>query len=85
MYNFSVSESSLHEFYIIDSEGKRFYVANGGFPIDFDGSLDPIAPEKIQITRALVLAACIQVLSETTTGIIKLNDKIQNELNNYKI
>jgi S-adenosylhomocysteine hydrolase len=83
VYNYPVQELPLHEFYLVEDGDKRYYVANGGFPIDFTGGIDPIAPEKIQITRALVLAASIQVLFESDNGILELDHNIQKELNSF--
>jgi hypothetical protein len=42
--------------------GGSVTVANGGFPVNFDGSLDPIEPERIQLTRALMVAGVLQAV-----------------------
>jgi hypothetical protein len=39
---------------------RRVYVANRGFPINFDGSCDPIDVRHIQLTRALIVGAVLQ-------------------------
>ena len=84
--NAPLIERRLHEFYYIKKGNKEFYIANGGFPIDFTGSIDPIIPSKIQITRALVFAAAIQTLTEKEAGLINLNKEIQKELiKNYSL
>ena len=84
--NAQIEESNLHEFYYVEDGGNIFYIANGGFPIDFTGGIDPIQPEKIQITRSLVFAASFQAISETKRGIINLKADIQEELvDNYFI
>lgn len=41
-------------------DGRTVYVLNRGFPVNFDGSHDPIPVEDIQITRALVVGAVLQ-------------------------
>ncbi len=41
-------------------DGRKIYIFNGGFPINFDGSIDPIRPEVIQLTRTLMVAAVLQ-------------------------
>ena len=41
-------------------DGRVVYIVNGGFPVNFDGSIDPIRPDLIQLTRTLVVAAVIQ-------------------------
>ena len=40
--------------------GRRVFLVNGGFPINFTGGVDPIPPAKIQLTRALLFAAGVQ-------------------------
>ncbi len=41
-------------------DGGDVYVVNGGFPVNFNGSIDPIDPGRIQLTRALMLAGVLQ-------------------------
>lgn len=82
----TIKEKPFHEFYYIKNNDNEVYIANGGFPIDFNGDIDPIHPDKIQITRALVFAAAIQALTEVKRGLISLNSNIQQELiNKYLI
>jgi D-isomer specific 2-hydroxyacid dehydrogenase, NAD binding domain len=56
------------------SDGAVVHLVNGGFPVNFDGSLDPISPSQIQLTRALMLAGVLHALgfegddSEPITG-----------------
>jgi S-adenosylhomocysteine hydrolase len=53
--------SGVHDLLVAtSSEGRSVYIVNGGFPVNFDGSLDPIAPASIQLTRALMLGAVLQ-------------------------
>ena len=64
------------------------YVANAGFPVNFDGSVDPIKPDLIQLTRALIVAAVSQAASEKThgssvvgrTGEFDLDDSLQEQI-----
>lgn len=81
-YKFRIKEKHLHEFYFIEEKGKTFFIANGGFPMDFTGGIDPIHPNKIQITRALVFAASLQSLSEFDNGIVELDANNQEEIVN---
>jgi len=77
-----MQEFPLHMLYKIKNNSKTYFISNTGFPIDFNGDIDPIHPLKIQITRSLVLAAAIQVLDETKFELIALNIEIQNQLIN---
>lgn len=81
-YEVRIIENHLHEFYFIEEKGKTFFVANGGFPIDFTGGIDPIHPNKIQITRALVFAASLQALSESDNDKVELDARNQEEIVN---
>jgi hypothetical protein len=38
------------------------HILNGGFPVNFNGALDPIDPGQIQLTRALMLAGILQII-----------------------
>jgi hypothetical protein len=49
-------------------------VENGGFPINFDRSVEQESPEEIVLTRALVLAAIFQALC------VKVKEKRENAL-----
>lgn len=48
------------------------HLVNGGFPINFDGRLHPVAPEQIQLTRSLLLAGVCEV--ENGSHAIGLHD-----------
>ncbi len=50
----------LHGDYAIRARGVDAIILNGGFPVNFDGSIDPISPARIQLTRGLMVGACIQ-------------------------
>lgn len=52
-----------HEDYVVQhARGKRSWLLNAGFPVNFDGSIDVIPPRLMQITRALMLAGALQAL-----------------------
>ena len=53
--------------------GQTIHLANGGFPINFSGELDSVAPEKFQVTRALMYLGAIQAVSTNQIGIIDLD------------
>lgn len=62
---------------------------NSGFPINFDGSEHSVAPEKIQFTRALLVAGVLQALnSKEDKGLIDLDYTTQKiltkEFQSYK-
>jgi hypothetical protein len=43
-------------------DGGSVHVLNGGFPVNFNGSIDPIDPSEIQLTRTLMLAGVLQAM-----------------------
>jgi hypothetical protein len=53
--------------------GRDVVLLNGGFPVDFDGSLSPVPPSLIQLTRALMLGGALQAHSATRPGIASLD------------
>lgn len=52
--------SKVHDDYRATNGRGKFWIANGGFPINFTGAADPISVEDIQITRTLMLAGALQ-------------------------
>lgn len=58
----------------------HFYLANGGFPIDFSGSVNPVPADSIQLTAALLLAAAMQAIQSQEAGLIPLRPDIQEEV-----
>jgi S-adenosylhomocysteine hydrolase len=63
--------------YKVNVGNANFYLANGGFPIDFSGSIDPIPTSKIQLTRALLLQAAVQATATREKGLIDLDPHMQ--------
>ncbi|MDO8538026.1 MAG: hypothetical protein Q7S21_04025 [archaeon] len=60
---------------------RNIYLLNAGFPINFDGSKNSVAPEKIQLTRALIYSAVFFGLKNgNKKGIIELDKEIQTKL-----
>lgn len=49
-------------------DGRTVYVLNRGFPVNFDGSLDPIGVQDIQLTRALIVGAVLQAAGASEDG-----------------
>lgn len=63
---------------------KTIFLANGGFPINFNGTLDPISPENFQLTRALIYAGLLQVIQTNSVGVIDLDREAEQLiLENY--
>jgi S-adenosylhomocysteine hydrolase len=60
------SFGALHDDYESSNGHGAFWVVNGGFPVNFNGSLDPISARDIQITRALMIAGAVQATTVTT-------------------
>lgn len=52
----------------------------GGFPINFDGSPDPISAEKIQLTRAALIGGALQSIGLSLPGIYELDSAVQSSL-----
>jgi hypothetical protein len=71
--------------YMVRSGSKHFYLVNGGFPVNFTGEVDPITPDKIQLTRGLLYCGAVQASSTRAAGLMKLSDGMQHRLINiYK-
>ena len=52
-----------HDDYGVEhAPGKRSWLLNAGFPVNFDGSIDVIPPRLMQLTRALMVAGALQAL-----------------------
>jgi hypothetical protein len=50
----------VHDDYVGTNRRGKFWITNGGFPINFTGAVDPVPVSDIQITRTLMLAGAIQ-------------------------
>ncbi|HRW58590.1 MAG TPA: hypothetical protein P5048_03095 [Chlamydiales bacterium] len=60
---------------------------NSGFPVNFTGETHSVAPEKIQLTRALIMGAIYQALysQNHSSGLIDLDESIQDNIyNNFQ-
>lgn len=69
-----------HRDYLVRVQNGKAWVLNAGFPVDFDGSPDPIPPRLIQFTRALMLAGIYQAMGSNPTkrGLVKLDTRLQD-------
>ncbi len=66
--------------YRVSRGGRRFYLINGGFPVNFDGGVDPIVPEKIQLTRSLLYLGALQASYSQQPGLHDLDGRLQRML-----
>lgn len=70
----------VHSDYLIElaDEGKA-WILNGGFPVNFDGSAEPIEPSLIELTRMLMFAGINQALHHKgDSGLVPLDNKVQH-------
>lgn len=66
--------------YRCQAGGTHFFLANGGFPMDFSGSVNPIPADSIQLTAALLMAAAVQAVQSQEVGLIPLRPDIQESI-----
>lgn len=88
-HDFSLDQGDVslpwRSLYEVTEGDTYFYLANGGFPIDFSGNMDPIDPQKIQLTRALLMGAALQAVQSTEPGLTTLDESLQkNIVDEYK-
>lgn len=62
----------------LNIEGR--WLVNSGFPVNFDGGVNDVIPEKIQLTQALILAGAYQSLTEPAPGIIPIDPPRQDRI-----
>ncbi len=66
--------------YRIADGDRAFYLVNGGFPVNFEGGVDSIAPHKIQLTRSLLYLGAWQASRVAAPGLHDLDDDHQQLL-----
>ena len=64
---------SLHDPIDLQLVDRTVRMLNGGFPVNFDGRVNCVPPEQIQVTRALMLGAALQTLDTEERGVIALD------------
>ncbi len=69
-----------HFLYVIRYQGKRFFLLNGGFPVNMTGEADPIAASRIQLTRGLLYAGAVQASGTDKSGIQELDNELQRRV-----
>jgi len=77
---------TIHDKIVFKISTKQVVLLNGGFPINFSGTINPSPPEKMQLTVSLMLAGAIQALKydkgEYMLDIIPENKILGEFLNN---
>lgn len=71
------ASSNCHQDVVVDG----LMLLNSGFPINFDGGLHSVAPEKIQLTRSLLLAGIFTaVQGGAEKGLVSLNSNFEDRI-----
>lgn len=63
-----------------DGKGKQVTLLARGFPMNFDGSIEDISAERIQLTRGLMLIGALQAAGMSAAGIHRLDPDLQLRL-----
>jgi S-adenosylhomocysteine hydrolase len=69
----SLPRRSIHDAIEIHLVDRRVRFLNGGFPVNFDGSVNSVPPELIQVTHALQVGGAIQALRAEQSGLLPLD------------
>jgi hypothetical protein len=64
----------------IGTPGHALTLLGGGFPVNFDGSPDPISAREIQLTRAILMAGAIQATASDKAGVTELDANLQSHI-----
>lgn len=64
----------IHSDYAVKTNSGLAFVLNAGFPVNFDGSQDPIEPNIVELTRMLMINGIIQACTQAlpSKGLIAL-------------
>ncbi len=65
----------IHADFVYGDNPAQVIVLNGGYPVNFNGALDPIPAERIQLTRALLLSGLRQAVESVETGLRSFNEQ----------
>lgn len=72
--------SSCHQNVCVEFNQKKVHLMNCGFPINFSGEVHSVPPNKIQITRALLLGAIYEGIANLSPDIRELSENLQNKI-----
>ncbi|HEY1101581.1 MAG TPA: hypothetical protein VGF99_21765, partial [Myxococcota bacterium] len=61
-------------------EGQDLYMAHAGFVVNLTDDNDPIPARYIGLTRSLLFAALVQTAGEQRTGLVDLDDAVQQQI-----
>jgi S-adenosylhomocysteine hydrolase len=71
---------SNHESHEIHLGGRRLVLLNRGFPMNFDGAVNSVRPEDIQLTQGLMFIAAVQSVKAAGNGLIPLDGPTQERV-----
>jgi len=69
-----LGERALHGDIRVHLFDRDVVILNGGFPVDFDGSVNGAAGDAIQLTRTLMVGAALQALSASAGSVLDLEE-----------
>jgi S-adenosylhomocysteine hydrolase len=81
-FNIEVPGSPWRGNITIAANGRKLTLLGGGFPVNFDGTPDPIPAREIQLTRTILMAGAIQAATSQKPGISELDTTLQSQLVN---
>ena len=61
-------------------DGREIDLLGSGFPINFDGDVEDIAAERIQLTRGLMLIGALQATKTKAASVLRLDPDLQIQL-----
>ncbi len=71
---------SWRSLYKIELPQGYLYLANGGFPCDFSGKINPVPAKDIQLTSGLLLGGAIQAVYENRARFVDLDVTLQQAI-----
>lgn len=71
---------SWRSLYKVKQEGTYLYLANGGFPVNFSGKMNPVPIEDIQLTSSLLMGGAIQAVKAKESQLIDLDSDLQEKV-----
>lgn len=79
-FNIEVPGSPWRGNITIADNGRKMTLLGGGFPVNFDGSPDPIPAREIQLTRTILMAGAIQAATSQKSGVAELDATQQSQI-----
>jgi len=72
----TLATRSIHDSIDLHLVDRTVRFLNGGFPVNFDGRVNNVAAERIQVTRTLMVGAALQAVESARRGILPLSDEV---------